>query len=154
MRLRDYLRPDLVLTDLAAEDMPSALGRLAERLAGSGAVPSVDTVRERLRAREEAHTTAMGQGLAIPHATLPGLEAPVLLLALAPTAIPFGPPGSEPVRIFFTILSPPDRQGEHIKLLARICRLTKHEGFVEELLEAGSPDEALAIVRRIDEEHV
>ncbi len=154
MRLRDYLRPELVLTDLDAEDMPSTLGQLAERLAGAGVVTSMDVVRDRLRAREEAHTTAMGHGLAIPHATLPGLSDPVLLLALAPRAIPFGPPDSEPVRVFFTILSPPNRQGEHIKLLARVCRLTKHEGFVEELLDASSPDEALATVRRIDEEHV
>ncbi|MEJ2541425.1 MAG: PTS sugar transporter subunit IIA [Gemmatimonadota bacterium] len=154
MRLRDYLRPDLVLSDLHAGDMPSTLRQIAHQLAESGVVSSEEEARERLQAREEIHTTVMGHGLAIPHSTLPGLDQPVILLAMAPDPIPFGPPESEPVRIFFTILSPPDRQGEHIKLLARICRLTRHEGFVDELLSVSSPEEALSLIRRIDEEHV
>jgi mannitol/fructose-specific phosphotransferase system IIA component (Ntr-type) len=154
VRLRDYLQPDLILTDLAAEDMESTIRRLAERFAEAGVVSSEEEARAGLQAREEAHTTVMGHGLAIPHAMLPGLRAPVLLLALAPEPVPFGPPGSEPVRVFFTILSPPDRQGEHIKLLARICRLTRHDDFVDDLAAVATPDEALAVIRRVDEEHV
>lgn len=154
MRLRDYLRPELVLTDLSADDMPSTVQRLAHRLAEVGAVASEEEARAGLQAREEAHTTVMGHGLAIPHTVLPGLSDPVLLLALAPEPVPFGPPGSEPVQVFFTILSPPNRRGEHIKLLARICRLTRHDDFVDDLVGVSTPDEALAVIRRVDEEHV
>ena len=154
MRLRDYLRPELILTDLQADDMPSTLERLAERFAEVGAVETREQARGALQAREEAHTTVMGHGLAIPHSMLPGLETPVLLLALAPEPVPFGPPGTEPVRVFFTILSPPDRQGEHIKLLARICRLTRHDDCVDDLVAASTPEEDLAVIRRVDEQHV
>lgn len=154
MRLSDYLRPDLVLTDLAAPDMPSTIQIIAHRLAEAGAGGSEDEARKRLRAREEAHTTVMGHGLAIPHTTLPGLTDPILLLAVAPEPVPFGPPESEPVQVFFTILSPPHRQGEHIKLLARICRLTRHDDFVDDLVASSTKDEALAVIRRVDEEHV
>ena len=154
MRLSDYLRPELVLTDLDADDMPSTVQRLAHRLAEAGVVASEEQARAGLMARERAHTTVMGHGLAIPHAMLPGLSDPVLLLALAPDPVPFGPPGSEPVRVFFTILSPPNRQGEHIKLLARICRLTRHDDFVDDLVAAATPEEALAVIRRVDEQHV
>lgn len=154
MRLSDYLRPELVLTDLAADDMPSTVQILAHRLAETGVVGSEEEAREGLLAREEAHTTVMGHGLAIPHAMLPGLADPILLLAVAPEPVPFGPPESEPVQVFFTILSPPHRQGEHIKLLARICRLTRHDDFVDDLVASSTTDEALAVIRRVDEEHV
>ena len=154
MRLRDYLRPDLVLTDLAVSDMESTLDAISDKLAKAQVVQSKDEVFAGLKAREESHTTVLGEGLALPHTTLPGLEDPVVLLAMGREPVPFGPPDTEPVQVFFTLLSPPNREGEHIKLLARICRLVRHEGFMKELLAAPSADAALAYVRSVDEQHV
>lgn len=154
MRLRDHLRSDLVLTDLSARDMSSTLEAIAHHLARSGVVVSADDALRGLRAREEAHTTVLGHGMALPHTTLEGLEEPVLLVALSPDPVAFGPEGAEPVRIFFVLLSPPNRESEHIKLLARICRLVRHEEFVDDLLGASSAEEALAVIRSVDEQHV
>lgn len=154
MRLRDYLRPELVLTDLTAPDMPSTLQAIAGHLADAGAVDSAEAALSGLKAREEIHTTVLGHGMALPHTTLPGLEQPVVLVAVAREPIPFGPEEAEPVRIFFALLSPPNREGEHIKILARICRLVRHESFVEELLAAPSSEAALAFIRSVDEQHV
>lgn len=154
MRLRDYLRPDLILTDISAQDTESALGAIADHMANAGVVASAGEALARLKAREEVHTTVLGHGMALPHATLEGLEEPILLVALAPEPIPFGPDETEPVRIFFALLSPPNREAEHIKLLARICRLVRHENFVDELLGAPSAEAALAFIRAVDEQHV
>lgn len=154
MRLNEYLRADLVLPDLAADDLQGVVDRLADHLSAAGVVPDRDGVAEALMAREAAHTTAMGHGMALPHATIPGLERPVLMVALAPDAVQFGPEDTDPVRVFFVLLSPPGREGEHIKLLARICRLVRHPGFVDELTGAGDGDTAVAVIRRIDEQHV
>lgn len=154
MRLNEYLRADLVLPDLRAPDTESVLRAIAEHLEERGVVETSDPVEEALRAREEAHTTAMGHGMALPHATIAGLERPVLLVALAPEAIQFGPEDTDPVRLFFVLLSPPGREGEHIKLLARICRLVRHAGFVDELVEVESGEEAVSVIRRADEQHV
>lgn len=154
MRLRDYLRSDLVLTGLAAQDMPSTLEAIARHLAAAGVVGSAKEALQGLQAREEIHTTVLGHGMALPHTTLEGLEEPVVLVALAPEAIPFGPEDTEPVRIFFALLSPPNREAEHIKILARICRLVRHENFVDELQAAPSAEAALAFIRSVDEQHV
>jgi mannitol/fructose-specific phosphotransferase system IIA component (Ntr-type) len=154
MRLRDYLSPDLVLTDLSATDMESALGAIADKLADAGAVADRDQAFTGLLSREAAHTTVLGQGLALPHTTLPGLADPILLLALAREPVPFGPPEADPVQAFFALLSPPGREGEHIKLLARICRLVRHDGFMESLLAAEGAADALAYIRSVDEQHV
>lgn len=154
MRLRDYLRSDLVLADLTAHDTLSALEAIAHRLAQVGAVSSEREALEHLVAREDVHTTVLGHGMALPHATLEGLDGPIVLVALATDPVPFGPSGTEPVRIFFALLSPPDREAEHIKILARICRLVRHAGFVDELLGAASAEAALAFIKAVDEQHV
>jgi mannitol/fructose-specific phosphotransferase system IIA component (Ntr-type) len=154
MRLNEFLRSDLVLTDLAATDVAGVIDLLADHLHATGAVASADEVRESLMARERAHSTVMGQGMALPHATIPGLDAPVLMVALASPPVQFGPPETEPVTVFFVLLSPPGHESRHIKLLARICRLMRHPGFIDEL--RGAPDGARAVdvIERVDEQHV
>ena len=154
MRLSTYLRPDLVLKDLDARDASGVLGRVARHMEERGAVEDAGPVEEALLARERAHSTALGQGIAVPHATIPGLGEPVLTLAVAPDAVTFGPEGTDPVRLFFVLLSPPGRESEHIKILARICRLVRHEGFVDSIQEAADGEEALQIIERIDQQHV
>jgi len=154
MRLNQYLRADLVLPNLEADDLQGVVEVLADHLTRAGVVSERDGVATALARREAAHTTAMGHGMALPHATIPGLDGPVLLVALAPEAVQFGPPDTDPVRIFFVLLSPPGREGEHIKLLARICRLIRHPGFVDELVAADDGEAAVAVIRRADELHV
>jgi mannitol/fructose-specific phosphotransferase system IIA component (Ntr-type) len=154
MRLNEYLRADLVLTGLEARDREGVIDALAEHLTGSGVVADRRGTARALLMREKAHTTAMGHGMALPHATLPGLDRAVLMVALAAQPIQFGPAETEPVRIFFVLLSPPGREGEHIKLLARICRLVRHPGFVDQLTAATGGAEAITVIRRVDEQHV
>ena len=154
MRLDRYLSPALVLTDLQASDVAGSIERMADHLERVGAVGSSEEVRRGLLAREQAHTTAMGHGMALPHATIDGLEEPVLMVALAREAVQFGPPDTEPVRVFFVLLSPPGHESQHIKLLARICRLARHPGFLDDLRTAGSGEQAVDVIRRVDEQHV
>lgn len=155
MRLKDYLKAELVFTGLEAAGPEEVVDALADRLAAADAVADRDEVARALLNRERAHSTAMGQGFALPHATIVGMTAPILAVAVAPRGVPFGATeDDEPVRVFFTLLSPPGREGEHIKLLARICRLVRHPGFVDEVAEAADEEAVVETVRRVDEEHV
>lgn len=154
MRLDRFLRSDLVLTDLQATSVREVVRHLARHLEEHGAVTSGNEVETALLAREEVHSTSMGHGMALPHATIEGLAEPVLMVALAREPIQFGPPETEPVRIFFVLLSPPGREGQHIKLLARICRLVRHPGFVDELQSADDGSAAVEIIERVDRQHV
>ena len=69
MRLKAYLREDLVLSGLSASDADGVLRTVAEHLAARGVTASAEEVEAALRAREGAHTTCMGHGMALPHAT-------------------------------------------------------------------------------------
>lgn len=153
MRLREYLRNDLVLPGLDASDAAEALGRLAEAMADRGVVREAAPLRGLLLAREAAHTTSLGNGVAVPHATLEGVDGSVIGIGIAPEGVPFGAP-PERVDVVFLLLSPRDQSSMHIKLLARIARLVRHPDFVERLRRARSAQDVLDEIERVDAEHV
>lgn len=152
MRLSEFLRSDFVLSRLEASDVEGVVREVSACAEAAGVAPG-SVVFEKLLERERAHSTVMGAGLAIPHATVPGLDRPVIGVALARDPIQFGPSGSDPVRVLFVLLSPPGREREHVKLLARICRLIRHERFVDKL-EAAEDDRAVIhVIEAIDAQH-
>jgi mannitol/fructose-specific phosphotransferase system IIA component (Ntr-type) len=152
--LRDYVRPELVSLELRAEGVAGAIHALVARLHELGLPAEPAEVEAALMAREEVHTTALGGGVAVPHATLEGLEQPILAVAIAPEGVAYGPVGLEPVHVFFLLISPMNQSRLHIKLLARIARLVRHPGLIATLRRCESAPELLAALERIDAEHV
>lgn len=152
MRLSEYLHTGFVLSQLVARDVDGVLREVSAQ-AGAAGVADQEVIAEKLLERERLHSTVMGSGLAIPHATVPGLETPVIGVALAGQPIVFGPADSDPVRVFVVLLSPPGREREHVKLLARICRLMRHEGFLEQLEAAPDDEGILKVIETVDAQH-
>ncbi len=153
MRLREYLDAEFVVKRLTATEVEGIVGEVASRAEEADVAPA-DVVREKLLERERLHPTVMGAGLAIPHATVPGLDAPVIGVALAPEPVAFGGEEMDPVRAFFILLSPPGHEREHVKLLARICRLARHQDFLEQLDGAQDGPAIMAVVTAVDDQHV
>ena len=154
MRLKDFLRADFVLTRLKAKDVVGVVDEVAALAEAVGVGPA-KLIQEKLLEREKLHPTIMGAGLAIPHATVPGLPTPVIGVALAgDDPVVFGAPDQDPVKVFFVLLSPPGHEREHVKLLARICRLVRHEGFMESLDTAIDGTEVARIIEHVDAQHV
>lgn len=154
MRLSDYLREDLVVHGLRADDSRSALRAFSARFQEGGYVDSAEVPFEALLSREESHTTCLGHGVAVPHCTVAALQDPLLLVASAEEPIPFGPPEAGPVNLFFVLLSPPGREGTHIKLLARICRLAQHPEDLALMSGSEDPESLYQAVLHIDSRHV
>ncbi|MCA9297504.1 MAG: PTS sugar transporter subunit IIA [Phycisphaerales bacterium] len=153
MRLSDYLRADLVLPRLRERALEGVLHEISRAVDAAG-LGIHDVVADKLLERERIHPTVMGSGLAIPHATIPGLTGPIVGIALADEPVEFGPPDSEPVRLFFVLLSPPGFEREHVKILARICRLVRHPDFIDRLAAAGDSQGMVRVVEAVDALHV
>jgi mannitol/fructose-specific phosphotransferase system IIA component (Ntr-type) len=154
MRLTEFLRPDRILPELHAsgrDEVFEALGALAASLE-----PTADReeVIRQLTAREEEHTTVLGYGIAIPHAMIPELATPLLLLGISPEPIRFGPEASAEADVFFVLLSPPGGQTRHIKMLARICRIARDPAFTAALRSGGDAPAVFEAIRTVDERHV
>lgn len=154
MRLSDYLEPDFVLLDLRTTGIEDTLKAVVDRLGDASGIDDRGAVLQALVEREASHSTSLGNGVALPHATVSGVDRPVVAVAVAPGGVPFAGDGAEPVRVFFVLLSPLAEAGTHIKLLARIVRLVRRPGFVAAVLEAGSGEELVGSVQRLDALHV
>ena len=154
MRLKELLRDDFVLLALQAQDVQGVVHEVSVCAGKAGIGPS-SVIEEKLLEREQLHPTVIGAGLAIPHATVPGLEKQVIGVALSGAEpIAFGAPDQDPVRVFFVLLTPPGHEREHVKLLARICRLVRHDGFIDDLESAEDGEEVVELIKLVDAQHV
>jgi nitrogen PTS system EIIA component len=154
MKLSEYVEPELVVLDVRPGEVRGILAQLVEPLVRDGTLPSADGVLEALLARERVLSTGIGQGIAVPHAISEAIPAPRLIVGLAPDGVDFRAMDEAPVNVFFLLLSPPDRAGHHIRLLARVARLARHADFVEALRSCHDGSEVIEHIRTYEREHV
>ncbi|WP_199555403.1 PTS sugar transporter subunit IIA [Sandaracinobacteroides hominis] len=136
MDLNDLLEPSVVAFDSTATSPKAVLERAAELLAPICGV-SAEEIVEALDARERDGTTGFGNGTAIPHGRLPGvdtLHGAVLRLA---HPIEWNAVDGLPVDIFFVLVGPEAGSAQHLKTLARVSRVLRDTAFVEKLRGAG-----------------
>jgi nitrogen PTS system EIIA component len=149
MKIEDILAPGLVIPSLRASDKAGVLRELAGLVSENH--PEIDRARlvQALEDRERLNSTALGDGVAIPHGKLPGLKRVFAAFGRSPDGIEFQSLDGKPTRIFFLLVAPEDSAGAHLKALARISRLLKDEPFRKRLLDA---DDGAAIYATIQEE--
>ena len=102
-----------------------------------------------LREREELQSTGIGDGVAIPHGKLAGLDRLMASFARSP-GVDFAAIDGAPTRLFFLLVVPEHSGGQHLKALARISRFLRDETFREKLLAASSLAEVFAAIEEED----
>ena len=99
------------------------------------------TLTKILADRERLASTAIGDGVAIPHGKLPSLQRLVGCVARSPRGVDFDSMDGRPTHVFFVLLAPENSTGIHLKALARISRLFKDPEFRTRLMQAqGAPE--------------
>jgi PTS system nitrogen regulatory IIA component len=153
MKIVDILDPAAIVPEMRAATKPNALQELAGALARLH--PEIDQRRltEVLLEREELGSTAIGEGIAIPHGKLPGVTAVAAAFGRSPRGIDFDSLDGSPTRLFFLLVAPEDSAGVHLKALARISRLLKDKGFRERLVAGTTPEELYATIKQEDEKY-
>ena len=149
MKIMDILVKDAVLLDLASVDKHATLRELARALAG--AEPRLDASRllEVLLERERLQSTGIGDGVAIPHGKVPGLERLVASFARSRKGVDFDSIDGQPTHLFFLLVVPEHSGGQHLKALARISRFFRDAAFRKALAEAETSED---VFRAIEEE--
>jgi mannitol/fructose-specific phosphotransferase system IIA component (Ntr-type) len=134
----------LIFADVDAESRERALRFLAERLEREGAVPSADDLHAKLLEREQQGSTAIGNGIAIPHCKLPRLDRVVVAIGVAPGGVSMETPDHEPVRVFFLVVSPEGAPAVHLQSLAAISKWLKAGHNLERVRAATTSAEVTA----------
>ncbi|GGB38665.1 PTS IIA-like nitrogen-regulatory protein PtsN [Sphingomonas metalli] len=148
----DLLRPEAVLAGLAVASKKALFQQVAAIAATSaGLDPAL--VAERLGAREKLGSTGFGGGVAIPHAKLAGLEAPVGVFVRLAQPMAFQAVDDLPVDLVFALLSPERAGSVHLKALARVSRRMRDQAFLAKLRGAGSRDALYALFTTAETRH-
>ena len=108
-----------------------------------------DRLLEVLLEREALQSTGIGEGVAIPHGKMAGLDRLVASFARSPGGIDFESIDGRPTQHFFLLVVPEHSGGQYLKALARISRFFRDAAFRQQLVEAESLED---VVRAIEEE--
>jgi nitrogen PTS system EIIA component len=145
MEIFQLLSPDGVVANLKANSKKQALQELsarAARITGQHERVIFDTLLE----RERLGTTGVGNGIAIPHGRLPGLDKLYGLFARVERPVDFDSIDEMPVDLIFLLLAPESAGADHLKALARVSRLLRDKSVCEKLRGAESADALYALL--------
>jgi nitrogen PTS system EIIA component len=150
MKIVDLIKRDMVVPALQATDKRGILEELANYMGGRN--PRIDraTLSRVLTEREQLASTAIGEGVAIPHGKLASVGEIVACLGRATAGVEFDSMDGQPTYLFFVLVAPESSTGAHLKALARISRVFKDPEFRRRLLAAPDAEAMYTVVAEED----
>ena len=149
MKIMDILVRDAVILNLESETKEALLAEMAQSLAATVPSLNADRLLQVLIDREALQSTGIGEGVAIPHGKMAGLDHLVASFARSRKGLDFDSIDGQPTHLFFLLVVPEHSGGQHLKALARISRFFRDAGFRKKLLDASSLED---VFRAIEEE--
>jgi len=146
MKIVDFVRPELIVGDLRGRDKAEVIRELAEHLADNVSGVDRETLARVLLERERLASTAIGEGVAIPHGKLDAVGRLVACVGRARSGVEFDSMDGRPTHLFFVLVAPENSTGVHLKALARISRLFKDPEFRTRLLAAADAAEMYRVI--------
>jgi fructose-specific phosphotransferase system IIA component len=152
MKFGDFVSTDAIRAQLAADDKESAIREIIGALleAGSISAGEVESIVKAIMKREELGSTGIGRGVAVPHTKHPSVQRLVGTVAVSTEGIDFNSLDGERVQLFFLLISPPDRPGDHLRALENISRQLRDDTFCKFLKQAKSADDIRLLLDEAD----
>ena len=131
-----------IVPELSATNKESVIREMVASLRSAGYFKGgePDDIVKAILKRELLGSTGIGRGVAIPHTKHNSVDRLIGTVALSKAGIPFDSLDGEPVFVFFLLISPQDRPGDHLRALENVSRCLRDDGFVRALRQATSRD--------------
>ena len=150
MKLSDLLTPDAVLPSLHAQSKKQVLQEVCS-VASRITLRSEREIFDTLLQRERLGSTGVGQGVAIPHGKLRGLDRIVGVFARLARPVDFDSLDDQPVDLVFVLLAPEGAGADHLKALARIARILRDPAMAQKLRHAQDASGIYSMLTGLDE---
>lgn len=152
MKILDFLCSDAVTADLKATTKKELIEEMTSMMVDAGAFEkkNKNKIIDVFMAREALGSTAIGQGIAIPHGKTDCVDKLIAGLGISKKGIDFDALDGEPAHIFFILAAPVDSAGPHLKALARVSRLLKDKYFRDSLRAVKDRKDILDLISRED----
>lgn len=146
MYIADMIKKEFIIEELKSKTRRGVLTELSNVFLRGNIKVDCDAMVEVLLEREKLGSTGIGDGIAIPHGKLAGLESLIISFGRSKDGTDFDSMDSKPVYIFFLLMAPENSAGYHLKVLAKISRMLKDSSFRTALIEAKSADDLYRII--------
>ncbi|MBA2623559.1 MAG: PTS sugar transporter subunit IIA [Chthoniobacterales bacterium] len=144
--LADLLEEDRVTLEVRAQSRDEALREIVGTMGGAGAVEETAKFLAEVRAREEVHTTFMGNGVAFPHSRTALVSTIVLGIGRSRAGVPFGEKG-ELAHLIFVVGVPQRMVKDYLVCVGALARLTKDDENRAALMSSATPNEFVTLLR-------
>lgn len=152
MKISDLLIKERINLNLQSRDKKSVIREIAKLHDNTGILTDYEGYIGALNAREEQSSTALEEGIAIPHAKTEYVKQPALAMGRSTEGIDYESMDGEPSHLFFMIAAPAGADNTHIETLARLTQLLLDDDFRISLEKAETPDEVLDIINKKEAE--
>jgi PTS system nitrogen regulatory IIA component len=151
MKIVEMLKPEYIIEALQSDKKKDVLLELSAPFLKDYPELDPDVALSVLMAREKLGSTGIGEGIAIPHGKIAGLDNLIVCFGRSAAGIDFNAMDGNTVHLFFLLLAPENSAGQHLKMLAKISRMLKDGRFRAKLMEAKSRDEIFAMISQQDD---
>jgi fructose-specific phosphotransferase system IIA component len=145
MDISSVLDEKCIILDFETDKKEEAIDKLTQLLFSSKRINSIKRFKKDLHKREKDASTAIGHGVAIPHAKSKYVDKPSVAFLRTKNMISYDSE-KEDVNMFFLIAVPLDSNNEHLKILSTLAREIMNEDFLKKLLQAKSANEVFEII--------
>lgn len=151
MKVCELMNPKGISLYANIDNAADALGILVELQEGMGVITNGTAYYNAVCQREAfGGTTAIGDGIALPHARNTGVSAPGISALTLRHGVDWGAPDGKPVDLLFMIAVPPEEDSLHLQILARLVNLFGSTALVDSLRHASSPERFLELLQKAE----
>ena len=150
MLLSDYVKIENIIYDFEGEDKNILIKEMGGILTASGEVADEDDFIDGIIKREDVESTAIGNGIAIPHTRGEFCKHLAISIGMSKKGIDFNALDGKPVHIVFMIAAPEEARKEYLQVIAKIARFLKSENNKKRILDANTKDDILQVIGDFD----
>ena len=152
MRIVDLIDKNSIKLNLVSTNKLDVVDELVDLVYKSGNLNNKDEYKKAILAREELSTTAIGEGVAIPHAKNKSVNKASLALGISKEGIDYEAFDDSLSHLFFMIAAPDGANDTHLEVLSRLSTILMDEDFRNELINSSSVDELLNLINKKEKE--
>ena len=152
MKITELLKPEIIALGISASSKEDAINQLVALMEKGGRLNDKAGYKEGILAREALGSTAVGEGIAIPHAKVAAVKEPGLAAAVVPEGVDYEAFDGSLANLIFMIAAPEGEADTHLEALSRLSTLLMVPGFKDSLIAAKSKEEFLTIIDKAEKE--
>lgn len=152
MKFSDFVSNKSIRAELTSVDKESVVSELVDALLEAGDIKPADRedIIKAIMKREELGSTGIGRGIAVPHTKHPSVEKLIGTVGVSVDGVDFDSLDGEKVQLFFLLVSPPDRPGDHLRALENISRQLRDETFCRFLKQSKNIEDIVQLLEEAD----